>query len=89
MIELNDEQTEVNNIVIEKLRMSHHEQPTFCRDPFNYIIGGYAGTGKTTLLAYLRKEIYKSFPKLTIAFATFTGKASSVLKSKLPAICIL
>jgi exodeoxyribonuclease-5 len=83
MIELNDEQTEVNNIIIEKLQMSNHDKPSFCRSPFNYIIGGYAGTGKTTLLAYLRNEIYKSFPMITVAFATFTGKASSVLKSKL------
>jgi exodeoxyribonuclease-5 len=51
--------------------------------PFQVRVGGYAGTGKTTLLAHLRREIKKSFPKLYVAFVTYTGKASSVLKMKL------
>ena len=38
---------------------------------------------KTTLLTYLRKEILRQYPKLSIAFVTYTGKASSVLKTKL------
>jgi exodeoxyribonuclease-5 len=49
---------------------------------FVSIVGGYAGTGKTTLICELRKQLYKSLKK-TVAFLTFTGKASSVLKSKL------
>lgn len=48
-------------------------------------IGGFAGTGKTTLISKLRHEIKKEYPKLNIAFITFTGKASSVLKEKLDA----
>ena len=43
-------------------------------------LGGYAGTGKTTLIAILRKSFKK---KLRVAFATFTGKASRVLRGKL------
>ncbi len=43
-------------------------------------LGGYAGTGKTTLIAVLRKSLKK---KLRVAFATFTGKASRVLRGKL------
>jgi exodeoxyribonuclease-5 len=46
-------------------------------------VGGYAGTGKTTLLCELRRRINVEFPKLSVAFVTFTGKASSVLKTKL------
>src|SRR4030042_2634081 len=46
-------------------------------------VAGYAGTGKSTILAFLRKSIYKKNPNLRIAFATFTGRASAVLREKL------
>ncbi len=46
-------------------------------------LGGYAGTGKTTLIALIRKELVKVNPVLKIGFASFTGKAARVLKSKL------
>lgn len=46
-------------------------------------VGGYAGTGKTSLSAVLRILLKKHQPKLKIAFATFTGKATQVLKSTL------
>ena len=68
-----------------KLHASHHDHPMWARNLFQFVVGGYAGTGKTTVLAHLREEISRSFPKLSIAFVTFTGKASSVLKSKLDA----
>ena len=44
-------------------------------------LGGYAGTGKTTLLGQLQ-EILPS--RTRIVFTSFTGKAVSVLRSKLP-----
>lgn len=46
-------------------------------------LGGFAGTGKTHLIKELRRDIKKYFFRLKIAFCTFTGKASSVLASKL------
>lgn len=46
-------------------------------------VGGYAGTGKTTLIAVLRLLIKELFPAQKVAFACFTGKASQVLKQKL------
>jgi exodeoxyribonuclease-5 len=46
-------------------------------------IGGYAGTGKTTITAYLRNLLDKENPKLKVAFCSFTGKATRVLDSKL------
>jgi len=50
----------------------------------NYItLGGYAGTGKTTLIAELKKSLEKDNKKIKIAFCSFTGKASIVLKNKL------
>ena len=58
----------------------------FPSDPFHLFstrIGGYAGTGKTYLLSHIRKEIHRLYPRLGVAFVTFTGKASSVLENKL------
>ena len=46
-------------------------------------MGGYAGTGKTTLLAVLREELFKLDQNLKIAFVSYTGKAARVLKTKL------
>lgn len=46
-------------------------------------LGGYAGTGKTTLISELRKKINTEHPKLRVAFCAFTGKAVQVLKNKL------
>ena len=57
--------------------------PKYRITPFVYRVGGYAGTGKTHLLCKLRKEIDIFNRKINVAYATFTGKASSVLKIKL------
>jgi exodeoxyribonuclease V len=46
-------------------------------------IGGYAGTGKTTLIGVLRKYIAAHNPKKRVAFASFTGRASQNLGNKL------
>jgi len=46
-------------------------------------LGGYAGTGKTTFIAEFRKELHKRYPQLKIGFASYTGKAARVLRSKL------
>lgn len=44
-------------------------------------LGGYAGTGKTTLLGQLPSVLP---PGIRIAYTSFTGKAVSVLRRKLP-----
>lgn len=46
-------------------------------------LGGYAGTGKTTLMGYLSNILRKDKKELKIAFCSFTGKASRVLQGKL------
>lgn len=46
-------------------------------------IGGYAGTGKTTVIALLRKALHQKHPKLSVSFVSYTGKASMVLKDRL------
>ena len=50
-------------------------------------LGGYAGTGKSTLTAIIAKAIVERYttPKETIhiAFCAYTGKAANVLRQKL------
>ncbi|MCD8484620.1 AAA family ATPase, partial [Candidatus Woesebacteria bacterium] len=46
-------------------------------------LGGYAGTGKTTVVAALRLLLKKQRPNWRVAFAAYTGKATQVLAEKL------
>ena len=47
-------------------------------------IGGYAGTGKTTLIALLRTTLTDlDGPIQSVAFCSYTGKAASVMRQKL------
>ena len=84
-LQLSSEQQELLDIIMDKMHIARMQLPKWGRSPFNFVVGGYAGTGKTTVLAHLREQISQVFPNLSIAFATFTGKASSVLQSKLDA----
>lgn len=71
-VELTPEQSRVQDAIVE-----------FVRNPMkDYItVGGYAGTGKTTLVAETRKLL----PTEAVAFCAYTGKAGYVLKQKLTA----
>lgn len=44
-----------------------------------YVLSGYAGTGKTTLLKHIVCDTLKLVPDKTAAFVTPTGKAATVL----------
>ncbi|MFC1647183.1 ATP-dependent RecD-like DNA helicase [Patescibacteria group bacterium] len=46
-------------------------------------LGGFAGTGKTTLISILRKKLDKINKKLKVGFASYTGKATRVLLAKI------
>jgi exodeoxyribonuclease-5 len=46
-------------------------------------LGGYAGTGKTTLISYLRQALNDFDDSATVAFCAYTGKATRVLHEKL------
>jgi len=46
-------------------------------------LGGYAGTGKTTILGYLNEKLHREYKDINIAYCSYTGKASQVLKKKL------
>lgn len=54
--------------------------------PLWLTLGGYAGTGKTTLVADVRRGLSH---RRKVAFCAFTGKAAAVLKSKLEAVSAL
>jgi len=86
IMELSSEQNYVIDGIMQKLREGFYNQSSNYRDLFITTVGGYAGTGKTTLISALRNQIRESFPKLSVAFLTFTGKASSVLRNKLSTV---
>lgn len=81
---LSDEQQTALDFMMNRIIQSGAGvRPFYKRSSFIYRVGGYAGTGKTHLLCQLRNEINIFSKKISVAFCTFTGKASSVLKNKL------
>jgi exodeoxyribonuclease V len=46
-------------------------------------LGGYAGTGKTTVISILRKELNELNKNISVSFCSYTGKATRVLANKL------
>lgn len=74
---LSKQQTEVLNDILAWLNKGN--VPTLT-------LGGYAGTGKTTILAALRYILAKKRPNWKVAFAAYTGKATQVLAQKLKKI---
>src|SRR5476651_194169 len=46
-------------------------------------LGGYAGTGKTTLIAYLRQALSEYDTNASVAYCAYTGKATRILQEKL------
>jgi exodeoxyribonuclease-5 len=81
-----DQQEQVKNNIIDIIHSSgvrNTARSVLTSNQFISTIGGYAGTGKTHLIGQLRKEIKKNFFRMAVGFCTFTGKASSVLASKL------
>lgn len=84
-IQLNNQQSDCVEKIVEWLMEDAEFKKTFC-------VNGYAGTGKTTILSYVTNLI-RNNPDLSsiysnIAFLTFTGKASVVLKEKLQEFCV-
>lgn len=70
MIELNEEQKEGLKVVIQRIKN---------REPFT-CIAGYAGTGKSTMISILTKEL--GYAYYEVAYCAYTGKAALVLKNK-------
>ncbi len=54
------------------------------RDRSRFItLGGYAGTGKTTLISVFKLELEKAEKGIKIAFCSYTGRAAQNLRNKL------
>lgn len=76
MIQLTDEQKQVHAAAIEFARRL---------EPGHLTIGGLAGTGKTTLTGEIVRTLREINPQAQFAFVCYTGKAASVLRTKLEA----
>lgn len=73
-IELSEDQRQAQDKILDFLKS----------DLALITMGGFAGTGKTTVIADTVKKIHDDDRK-SIAFCAFTGKAASILKEKLEA----
>jgi exodeoxyribonuclease-5 len=76
MIALSAGQKTVLNEIVEWYKKDREHTNSYIT------VGGYAGTGKTTLIAVLRKRLAKN-KKLKVGFVSYTGKAARVLRNKL------
>lgn len=77
MITLSPGQKDVLNKVIAWCKKDTSQSKSYIT------IGGYAGTGKTTLIAVLRKRIARLQKDMKVGFVSYTGKAARVLRNKL------
>lgn len=75
MIELSDDQ----KLVLNKLEKWYYD---INKDRY-ITLGGYAGTGKTTLISVFRKNLEVKNPHIKVVFCSYTGKAARVLKNKI------
>ncbi|MCD4811757.1 ATP-dependent RecD-like DNA helicase [bacterium] len=73
-LELSEKQTSILNEILKWKK----DLPTQ-----SVTLGGYAGTGKTTLMGHLSNTLREKDKKLKIAFCSYTGKAARVLQRKL------
>lgn len=78
MIELTKQQKKFHNIIIDWI---HEFNNLKYRDNHYIVLGGVAGSGKTTILSTVLDTLNQK--KLNIACATYTGKASQVLANKI------
>lgn len=76
MIELTEEQKSAHDTIIDWWKSKPKEAIT---------LGGYAGTGKTVTISKIAETMrkYDENNRVSIAFCAYTGKAASVLRSKL------
>ncbi len=74
MIKLTNEQKSIVDTLVEWFKKPNSQFIT---------LGGYAGTGKTTLISIFRKKLDEINSNYSVAFCSYTGKASRVLETKL------
>lgn len=81
MITLSPDQQQTLDTILKWFKETQKTPPTN-NQPF-ITLGGYAGTGKTTLIAVIREELANLNKDLKVGFASYTGKAARVLRTKL------
>jgi exodeoxyribonuclease V len=75
-VQLSSDQEQVASIIFKWLKNG-------CNPQF-ITLGGFAGTGKSTLIAYIKEQIDKaSKEKIKVGFCSYTGRAVQNLKVKL------
>lgn len=74
-IELSEDQTKALDKLLEWFKSE--KRPQFIT------LGGYAGTGKTTLISVFRRQLHDKKKDLKVAFCSYTGKAARVLEEKI------
>lgn len=74
----------MDNLQLNPIQQQVHDHiiDWFKSDGNLLTLGGYAGTGKTTLIGVTIDDL-KQNKAIRVAFCAYTGKASTVLKSKL------
>jgi exodeoxyribonuclease V len=87
MITLSPDQQNTLDTIITWYKQSSIKDPkvtgeSSVHQPF-ITLGGYAGTGKTTLIAIIRQQLVTLNRDLKVGFASYTGKAARVLRMKL------
>lgn len=73
-------------ITLTKEQQAVHDSTVdwYTQNRCNYLtISGVAGTGKSTLIGFIVDTIKKQSEYISVAYVTYTGKASSVLRSKI------
>lgn len=75
MTTLTEHQGDAVRAVVKRLRGDYPEPLTY--------IGGYAGTGKSTILPFILEEL--GYDPHTVAFVAPTGKAAKIMRNKLKA----
>jgi len=81
---LTKEQYSCKEYILNRIKNNLYPFYNFKYISFITLVSGYAGTGKTFLISEIRKELHKiNGSKTNVAFVTFTGKASSVLRNTL------
>jgi exodeoxyribonuclease V len=73
MIDLTNDQQKAIDAILDWYKSDNSQYIT---------LGGYAGTGKTTVISLLRQKL-KELKVGKVAFCAYTGKASRVLETKL------
>ena len=75
MTTLTEHQGDAVRTVVGRLRGAYPEPLTY--------IGGYAGTGKSTILPFILEDL--GFEPQQVAFCAPTGKAAKIMRTKLKA----